>query len=378
MGIAALALASFLARCLVRAKRSRSEIAARREATQASAAAARDRLAAILEHTSDLVAFADAERKPLYLNPAGRRMLGLEPDEDLTPFTTSEMYPPWANDLIVGEGLPTALREGVWRGQTAVLHRDGREIPVSQVITAHYHPDGTLDFTSTILRDITPLVAAMRALETTQARFRSYWDSCPMGIHAYELQPNDRLVFLDANPASDRILGVDSQQFVGRTLEEAFPPLASTPLPQAYRQAARDGIPFHTEQFEYEHGQIRGVFEIYAFRTGSNRMASMFLETTVRRQAEVALRESEDRFRQLALSIHEVFYLIEWPEPHFVYVSPAFESIWGRKTSELYHQPSLWSDPIHPECDPMTPSAGSATARSPFRIKQVVSTASPE
>jgi PAS domain S-box-containing protein len=312
-------------------------------------ASAQYRLAAILEHTSDLVAFADAERRPLYLNAAGRRMLGLGPDEDLTYFTTSQMYPPWANDLILRDGLPTALREGVWRGQTAVCHRDGREIPVSQVITAHRKPDGTIDFTSTILRDITPQVEAMEALESSQARFRSYWDACPMGTFTYELQPDNRLIFIEANPAADRILGLDCQQFVGLPIEKAFPGLTDTELPEAYRRAAREGVAFHADQLNYEQGQIRGVFEVFAFQTGPNRMACMFLEITGRQQAEIALRESEDRFRQLALSIHEVFYLVEWPDPHFIYVSPAFESIWGTRPAALYDEPSLWSASLHPD-----------------------------
>jgi PAS domain S-box-containing protein len=349
LGLAVLVLAAALAVLLLRVKCSRCEHISRAHQSQAAVATAQRRLAAILEHTSDLVAFADADRKPLYLNSAGRRMLGLGPDDDLTNFSTSQMYPRWANDLVLREGLPTALREGVWRGQTAVRRSDGQEIPVSQVITAHHRPDGSVDFTSTIIRDITPLVEAMRSLESSQARFRSYWDSCPMGIHAYELRPEDQLVFVDGNPAADRILGVDCQRFVGRTLEAAFPPLADTQIPQAYRRAAREGISFHTEQVDYEHGQIRGVFEVYAFQTGPNRMAAMFFEITVRRQAEVALRESEDRFRQLALSIHEVFYLVEWPDPQFVYVSPAFESIWGASTADLYHEPSLWTAPIHPD-----------------------------
>jgi PAS domain S-box-containing protein len=349
IGLALLVLAAALAGVFVRFKCSRCAYIGRQQEIQAAIGAAQRRLAAILENTSDLVAFADAERKPLYVNSAGRRMLGLGPDEELADFSTNQMYPSWANDLILNEGLPTALREGVWRGQTAVRQRDGREIPVSQVITAHRKPDGTLDFTSTIIRDITPLVEAMRALESSRARFRSYWDSCPMGILAYELQADDRLIFVHANPAADRILGVDCQQFVGRTLEEAFPPLADTEIPEAYRRAAREGLSFHTDQMDYEHGQIRGLFEVYAFQTSPNCMACMFLEITVRRQAELALRESEDRFHQLALSIHEVFYLVDWPEPRFIYVSPAFESIWGTKPNVLYHEPSFWTALIHPD-----------------------------
>ena len=49
---------------------------------------------------------------------------------------------------------PTALRDGCWKGETALLHRDGHEIPVSQVILSHPDANGKIEFISTIIRDL--------------------------------------------------------------------------------------------------------------------------------------------------------------------------------------------------------------------------------
>jgi len=193
---------------------------------------------------------------------------------------------------------------------------------------------------------------AVRAAEISETRFRTLWECCPMGIHTYELQNDGRLLFCGANPAADHILAVDNRQFVGQTLEQAFPAVQSTAIPQAYRSAATEGTRWHSEQVEYEHGAIRGTFEVYAFPTGPSRIAVMFAEITARRQAEIALRDSEDRFRQIAASIREVFYLLDWPDPQFAYVSPAFETIFGHSTDTLYAEPGLWSAAIHPEDRP--------------------------
>jgi hypothetical protein len=65
------------------------------------------------------------------------------------------------------------------------------------------------------------------------------------------------LVFSGANPAADRILGVNCQRYLGKTIEEAFPPLAATEVPERYRAAAADGIPWHTEQIVYTDELIR-------------------------------------------------------------------------------------------------------------------------
>jgi PAS domain S-box-containing protein len=112
------------------------------------------RLAAILEATSDFVATAHPSGRALYYNKAARRMLGIGEDEDISEVRIPDTHPAWASAIVLGEGLPTAVRDGIWSGETALLSRDGREIPVSQVIISHLAPDGTVEYFSTVARDI--------------------------------------------------------------------------------------------------------------------------------------------------------------------------------------------------------------------------------
>jgi PAS domain S-box-containing protein len=118
------------------------------------------RLAAVLENTTDFVGFADGQRRALYINRAGRKLIGLAEDREVEGQSVEGLYPAWANERVVHEAVPTALREGIWQGESAFLHRDGHEIPVSQVIIAHRKPDGRLDFLSTIARDMSALKKA--------------------------------------------------------------------------------------------------------------------------------------------------------------------------------------------------------------------------
>lgn len=64
--------------------------------------------------------------------------------------------------------------------------------------------------------------------------------------------------------------------------------------------------------------------------------------------AQAALRESEERFRQLAENIRDVFFLIDAATRNVLYVSPAYEDIWGESRAVLYQNPAAWSDVIHP------------------------------
>jgi len=66
-------------------------------------------------------------------------------------------------------------------------------------------------------------------------------------------------------------------------------------------------------------------------------------------RAEEASRESEERFRQLAENIQEVFWLADPTKKAVLYVSPAYETMWGRSRAAVYADPHSWLDAIHPE-----------------------------
>lgn len=75
-------------------------------------------------------------------------------------------------------------------------------------------------------------------------------------------------------------------------------------------------------------------------------------EAEVRREREkvqAELRQSEERFRQLAESITEVFWMTDPDKQEMLYVSPGYEKIWGRSCESLYRQPSTWLNAIHSE-----------------------------
>lgn len=71
-------------------------------------------------------------------------------------------------------------------------------------------------------------------------------------------------------------------------------------------------------------------------------------DITASKQAENALRQSEERFRQIAENIREVFWITEPRDNKLIYISPAYEEVWGRSCS-LSDFSRIWRDSIHPE-----------------------------
>ena len=112
----------------------------------------RGRLAAIIEATPDFVGTFTPEGRMLYINAAGRRMLGIGQADDIAGLKLADCHPEWVEPVLARVALPAAACDGIWLGETALLGRDGREIPVSQVVIAHRDENDAVNFVSSIAR----------------------------------------------------------------------------------------------------------------------------------------------------------------------------------------------------------------------------------
>jgi len=95
----------------------------------------------------------------------------------------------------------------------------------------------------------------------------------------------------------------------------------------------------------------------------------MHLDISVRRLAAQNLLESELRFRQMAENIREVFVLRDLDGSHVLYVSPAFEEIWGRSRESLYADPALWVEAVHPDDRAQTIAAIRSSPHGEFQVE---------
>ena len=76
---------------------------------------------------------------------------------------------------------------------------------------------------------------------------------------------------------------------------------------------------------------------------------SFISDITGRKKTEIQLKENEDRFKQLADNVEQVFWVTALNPEQVMYVNPSFERIWGIPAHELYKDPRIWTDHIHPD-----------------------------
>jgi PAS domain S-box-containing protein len=135
----------------------------------ASAEREQAHLTDLLERATDCFLRVDPSGAVIHMNRGGRIMLGFGEVEEL-PRALGGYQPHWAAEVLRTEALPTAKREGVWFGESALRARNGGEIPVSHVVLAHYSPDGVLEHYSVLARDI----SERRNAEAELARHRAH------------------------------------------------------------------------------------------------------------------------------------------------------------------------------------------------------------
>lgn len=167
-----------------------------------------ERFKSVLEATTDFVCITDGRGRPTFLNSAGRRMIGLNETEDVS---NTQFHPKEASDQILNIGLPIAWREGVWTGETALITRENKIVPVLQVTIVHKNEDQQVSYFSTIARDI----SGQKKTENRLRQQAALLDLAPDAIIVCDL--NFNITFW--NKGAVKIYGWSISEALGRTIK---------------------------------------------------------------------------------------------------------------------------------------------------------------
>jgi PAS domain S-box-containing protein len=147
--------------------------------------------------------------------------------------------------------------------------------------------------------------------------------------------------------------GLPRDRIIGESPQSILPPDAFERMLIFCRRALAGELVHYQNTLIRRDGSARHLDTTYVPHFDQNGSVIGFLvlafDTTDHWEAQERLRESETRFRQLAENIGEVFWMSTGTGDKTLYVSPAFEKIWGRSADELYRRPSLWLEAIIPE-----------------------------
>lgn len=200
-------------------------------------------------------------------------------------------------------------------------------------------------------RDATALLESKRFLQSTLNALTSH--IAILDEHGNIIEVNAAWNrFADENDFRGRHRGVGDNYLQlcdassGRFSEEAAPVAAGIRAVMAGRQEE-----FHLE-YPCHSAREQRWFVVRVTQFGGEgpvRVVVAHENITERKLAEDALRESEERFRQIAETIQEVFWITDTAKQQMLYVSPVYERIWGRSCASLQSTPQNWIESIHPD-----------------------------
>ena len=193
---------------------------------------------------------------------------------------------------------------------------------------------------------------AENALRESQALYSSLVEQMPVGV--FRKDASGRYVFV--NSAFCQLRGTTPEQFLGKSpaelgaAENAF----KVDAMKHHEEIMRTGRSIEVlDEYHRPDGKVLHLHVVKSpvFDTSRQIIGSqgVVLDVTGQRQAEADLRESETRFRQAVENIREVFWMTDPGKQAVLYVSPAYEEIWGRTCRSLHENPRQWLEAIHPD-----------------------------
>ncbi len=307
-----------------------------------------ERDARLLANVRDAIIVTDANGIVTYWNDAATRMLG---------WTAEEMYgqpllnrfPEEARPFVAD--LMRQIRDGQdWSGEFEDDRKDGSRIWIDGRVSRICDASGRLIGVLGIPHDITARKQAEAERDQIAARLQLQIDRMPL---AYLLLDRD-LRLVDWNAAAERMFGYAREEVLGMMppFETLLPRSAWSEVePVLGRLRAGDMAAHAINENLTKDGQTitcqwsnTPLLDRDGLFVG---VVSLAQDITGGRRAEDALHASEDRFRQIAESINEVFWLSTPDKHEIAYVSPGYETIWGRTCESVYASPQSWMEAIH-------------------------------
>jgi PAS domain S-box-containing protein len=302
-------------------------------------------LNAVFEASPAAIIAIDLDINCTLWNPAAERIFGWTASEVLgrpLPNVPTHKLPEFHANLA-----STRRGEFLTGLETERLRKDGSLVHVSVATAALRDDAGAITGLMAVITNITDRKRAEEALLQSERRFARFMQQLP-GL-AWIKDLKGRYVYV--NDAAEAAFQTSRAELYGRTDLEVFPRETAERFRENDCRALESGTGVQvTETLEHANGIVHvslvSKFPISGPSGEPELVGGMAIDITELKQAEQVLEESERRFRQLAESINEVFWMSNPETTEILYISPAYERVWGRTCASLREHPRSFLDAV--------------------------------
>jgi two-component system cell cycle sensor histidine kinase/response regulator CckA len=192
----------------------------------------------------------------------------------------------------------------------------------------------------------TRIAASEAELRASAEQHRLLFERNPHPMWVFDVET---LAFLEVNQAAVAFYGYSRDEFLSMTIKD-IRPHADVPGLLDFLRAEPGTRTRGCARHRIKSGDLVEVEVDAGFIRFDGRDARLVAahNVTDRVRAIEALRESDERFRQMADHVNEAFYVVDLETKRSLYVSPAWAEIWGRPVEDGY-DPHVWFNAIHPD-----------------------------
>jgi PAS domain S-box-containing protein len=295
----------------------------------------------LVETSQDLIWQCDVSGRYTYLNPAWEDVFGYTIEEMIGRKFTDFQDPNTAKRDM--DELGRLLEGGTVKGyETIHIAKSGRPIHLSFNAKYFCNKDGVIEGTRGTAHDITERVLAERSLRESEIKFATAFQDAPVLISITDMTSG---AYIDVNEEALRISGFNRDEVVGKTAVSIG--WITKEQREILRHAIRTFGRIESLEMNFRRkdgSTITGIVKGELINlAGKDCLLTVTVDITCRKRTEEALRQSEERFRTLFMSISDGFYLSEIVRDEndrpvdyrYLEVNPKFEQIAGLRRDQI-------------------------------------------
>lgn len=308
---------------------------------------------ALLENSRDFIGISDFEGNALFVNQEGRKIVGIDPQFDITKTKILDYFHLEQQEFIKSTVLPAVFSKGSWTGETKFRNfKTGEQIPVTwNVFIIKDLKTGNPIGLGCLSQNLTERLKVEKDLIDSEQKVRSFIDSAPFPIGVYT---GKEMVIQYANNAILEAWG-KGKDVLGKKYADVLPELKQSKIFQQLESVFLTGVPVHAKYQQLKlivDGKPQEYYFNYSFTPLYNTEGKIYgvmntaADVTDLALAAKKIQESEERFRTMAEG-SEFLIAVYDEDGKAVYFNKAWLDLTGKSLKELLNVG--WSGIIHPE-----------------------------
>jgi PAS domain S-box-containing protein len=191
------------------------------------------------------------------------------------------------------------------------------------------------------LQDITERKQADQNLVLNEARYREMFDRMSSCVAVYEAAENGQdFVLKDVNQSTEILEKIRKEDIIGKSIKEVYPGVADSGLLDVFREVWSTGAPVYNPVSLYRDSRTTAWRERYVYKLPSGEIVAIYNDVTELKQTELALRESEGKYRSLVETAGAGVATID-AQGNFTFINKTLLEMTGYAAEDLLGKPFL-------------------------------------